>query len=493
MNILLNWVCKKSWTNFLIILIFTLQFQIFPQQDFVTIKSSKFYLGSTEFRFLGFNAYYLQSIYSGSTKRHFIDDVFKTAKDYGFKVVRTWAFNDSDSENVQGVIRYAPYKYSENGFKALDYIISKANDYNVKVILTLENNQKDFGGIPQYLVWANQYLENSGNYNHNDFFTNDSIKAWYKNYLYTILNRKNSFTNILYKNDPSIFSFELMNEAENPDENSQVILNWYNEMSAYFKSIDSNHLLTTGEIGYDISSNHYSNVDLFYNSSYFLFNGYKGTSFYNNTELKNIDYASFHLYAEAWKMNNIAGNTWINDHVNIASSFSKPALLGEFGTRYEKVKFYKEYLDMIKNSGSDAAIVWQYVPQGLNKDDGYQFNEVDNQQLFTVFENFISNLYVDSTSVSPQTFSGFYLFQNYPNPFNPTTTIKYMVSIPQFIEIDLYNSIGERIGILEKGFKKAGEYRLDLSFNNYLLGSGVYFYRITGEISSEVKKMILLK
>jgi len=475
------------------IVFFAFQFQIFPQQDYVTIKNSKFYLGNKEFRFLGFNAYYLQSIYSDSTKRHFVDDVFKTAKDFGFKVIRTWAFNDGDSENVKGTIRYAPYKYSERGYEALDYIISKAKDYNIKIILSVENNQKDFGGIPQYLRWADKYLIHSGNYTHNDFFTNDSIKAWYKNYLYTILNRKNTFTNILYKDDPMIFSFELMNEAENPGENSQIILNWYDEMSAYFRSIDSNHLLTTGEIGYDVSADHYSNVDLFYNSSYFLFNGHKGTSYFHNTALKNIDYASFHLYGESWKLNNIAGNTWINDHVNIALSFDKPALQGEFGTRNEKEKFYQEYLNMIKNSGADAAIVWQYVPHGLNINDGFQFNEVDNPQLFTVFENFISHLYIDSTSISPQTISGFYLYQNYPNPFNPTTTIKYVISIPQFIEIDLYNSIGQEIGILEKSFKEDGEYRLDLSFNNYLLGSGVYFYRIIGEKSSEIKKMILLK
>ena len=479
----------KLSTLFLIIVFIS---QIIPQQEFIAVKNSKFYLGNSEFRFLGFNAYYLQSIYSDSTKKHFIDDVFNTAKDYGFKVIRTWAFNDSDSENARGVIRYSPYRYSEEGLKALDYILLKANEFGIKIILTLENNQKDFGGIPQYLKWADKYLNNN-NYTQEDFFTNDSIKAWYKNYLSVILNRRNSFTKILYKNDPAVFSFELMNEAENPNENYRVIMNWYDEMSAYFKSIDSNHLLSTGEIGYDVSGDHYSNIDLFYNSSYFLFNGYKGTSYYFNSALKNIDYTSFHLYAEAWQMNNIAGNTWINDHANISASFGKTALLGEFGTQNEKVKFYKEYLEMIKNSGSDAAIVWQYVPPGLNINDGYQFNEIEDTALFSVFENFISNLYSDSTNISPNTPAGFYLFQNYPNPFNPATTIKYAISKPQFIEIDLYNSIGQRIGILEKGFKNKGEYRLDLSFNNHLLGTGIYFYRIKGEYTTEVKKMILLK
>jgi mannan endo-1,4-beta-mannosidase len=477
----------------LLIIIFIYALQIFPQQGFVTIKNSKFYFGGKEFRFLGFNAYYLQSIYYDTTERHFIDNVFQMAKDYGFKVIRIWAFNDGDSENVRGVIRYSPYGYAQEGFKALDYVLLKANEDNIKLILSLENNQKDFGGIPQYLRWADKYLGSSVNYTKNDFFTNDSIKAWYKNYICTLLNHRNYFTNISLKDDPAIFGFELINEAENPGENPQVILNWYDEMSFYFKSIDSSHLLSTGEIGYDISTDYYSNVDLFYNSSYFLFDGYKGTSFFDNTGLKNIDYASFHLYTEAWKMNKIAGNTWINDHVDISASFGKPALLGEFGTTNEKEKFYREYLEMIRNSGSNAAVVWQYVPLGLNINDGYQFNEVDDPQLLAVFENFISNIYFDSTYKLPQGVSGFYLYQNYPNPFNPTTTIKYIISKPQFIEIDLYNSIGERIGILEKAFKEPGEYQLDLSFNNGLLGSAVYFYQIIGEKSTEVKKMILLK
>jgi endo-1,4-beta-mannosidase len=55
-----------------------------------------------------------------------------------------------------------------------------------------------------------------------------------------------------------------MNEAVNHYSDQNIIRNWYSEMADYFKSIDNNHLLSTGENGYDYHSHSYSDIDLFY-------------------------------------------------------------------------------------------------------------------------------------------------------------------------------------------------------------------------------------
>jgi mannan endo-1,4-beta-mannosidase len=470
------------------------------QTNFAYTLNNKFYKGSNEFYFLGFSAYYLQWMASDSSKRYIVDDVFNTAKQTGISVIRTWAFNSASNSSVQSVIRYSPYSLREEGLKALDYVVYEAEQYNVNLVLTLENNFSDFGGIEQYIKWADQYLGplTGKRYNHNDFFTDDSIKSWYKFYINSILNRTNIYTGVKYKDEPVIFSFELINEASNTGAPVSVINIWYREMAEYFKSVDHDHILTTGEVGYDNHIENYSDPDLFYNSSYYLFNGYKGTSYLENTSVKNIDYGSFHLYPDGWGFTPLAGNTWINDHTNLSSADNKASLLGEFGVVNNMVKNYKIYFETIRNTPSRSAIIWDYVhPDLMNIADKYAFNEVQNPDLFNLFKEHIQRLYENNNITTDK---DFILYQNYPNPFNPTTTIRFTLRKDAFIKVELFNSLGEQIKVIADGIRTAGTYRLFLSFNNYLLSSGVYFYRLTAApadgtsgIFTETRKMILLK
>jgi mannan endo-1,4-beta-mannosidase len=430
---------------------------------------------------------------SDSSTRYVVNDVFKEAQELGIKVIRTWGFNSNSDSTKNSVIRYHPYNFKEEGLQSLDYVIYKAKQYNVKLVFVLENNFSDFGGIPQYIDWANQLLTpvTGKLYKHNDFFSDDSIKSWYRYYIETLLKRENSYTSILYKNEPAIFSFELINEASNTGFQIDIINKWYIEMADFFKSLDSNHLLTTGEIGYDIYKYEYSDWDFFYNSSQFLFNGYKGTSFIENSSITGIDYSSFHLYPDAWGFEPLAGNTWITDHVKISNNFEKPALLGEFGLRNEKLKNYEIYLETIRASPSRSAIIWNYVhPDIMYIADDYAFNEIQNPELIDLFDEHLQLLKDDSIVFSN---TNFILYQNYPNPFNPTTIIKYSLMKDEHIKIELFNYLGESVQIIDEGMKEAGTHTLFLSFDNNLLSSGIYFYRLQAGSFVETKKMVLMK
>ncbi len=88
---------------------------VFPQNEFIHCRNNKFYSGTTEFSFLGFNAYYLQWISSDTLNKHIVDDTFRLAKETGIKVIRTWAFNSGSDSTTQSIIRYAPYKIKEDG------------------------------------------------------------------------------------------------------------------------------------------------------------------------------------------------------------------------------------------------------------------------------------------------------------------------------------------------------------------------------------------
>jgi len=477
----------------IIFVILLITVNISSQSSFIETSGNKFILNNVEFRFFGFNAYYLQSETGDTVRRYIVDEVFQSAVYIGVNVIRTWAFYESLSFSNPSVIRRSPYEIQESGLISLDYILQKAKENGIYLILTLSNNYPAFGGIPQYLEWANQtMLDGSGNHTHNDFFTSDSMKQWFKFYIELLLNRTNTFNGIKYKDDNTIFSLEIMNEAENPGKNFNIIKNWYQDISSYIKSIDSNHLVTTGEIGYDTYPELYSNVDLMYNSSHFLVNGYKGTSFYENSSISSIDYTSFHSYPNGWGLSAKAGKTWIKDHYYIAGMFNKPTLLGEFGIKENKLFVYEDWLEDIKRSSTRSAIVWQYLHPDVVNNDGYGFNEVNSPELIELFRNYINEINSDTTnniSIPNEPI----LYQNYPNPFNPVTTIKYSLSEDDFISLEIYTTLGELVGMIDKGFRKEGEHEIILSFDNSLLSSDVYFYTLKTSSNLLTKKLILLK
>jgi photosystem II stability/assembly factor-like uncharacterized protein len=83
------------------------------------------------------------------------------------------------------------------------------------------------------------------------------------------------------------------------------------------------------------------------------------------------------------------------------------------------------------------------------------------------------------------------LSQNYPNPFNPTTKIKYSVPVEGFVNIAVFNILGEKVANLVNSIQKAGNY--ELSFDATNLSSGMYIYRMESGNYVSIKKMMILK
>lgn len=89
----------------------------------------------------------------------------------------------------------------------------------------------------------------------------------------------------------------------------------------------------------------------------------------------------------------------------------------------------------------------------------------------------------------------FMVKQNYPNPFNATTVIELYLPENSSSNLNVFNSLGEKVIEVNYGFLQQGYHKLNLSFID--LPSGTYFYRITstGETGnySSIRKMILIK
>ncbi len=489
--------------NKIVLLIFIIKFISLSQTaDFVSVKNGEFDLKGARFYPLGTNAYYLHK-YACAGDTNSIHELFKNMNNLGMNVLRTWAFNDGGDENDIFTLQYAPYKYNEKSFQKLDYVIYTAKEYNIKIILTFVNNWNDFGGMHQYLKWyaAENYsldLQNghsdksfsktkAGNYyekyitetiNHDDFYKSDSIKTWYKAYINYVLNRKNIFTNITYKNEDAIMAFELANEPESSDNTGMIVYNWVSEMSEYFKSIDKNHLLSTGESGFDIDNKGYGK------HAAWLINGEKGISFKKNSTLNNIDYTTAHLYSEVWS--NLSGPEWIFDHNIISRSYGKPFLLGEYGAKNKRELNFNSWLISIRETNSGGALLWQLTPANFKADDGYALNYLYNSQdCNTIKYNYdlIRNRNVNYSSNSK--------FSNiYPNPANREFYVRFLLDEGGVIRYSLFNILGELCFSDNRNFSKGGNVLL-LSGNK--LANGVYFLKIESGNRLEVRKVIIVR
>jgi hypothetical protein len=85
----------------------------------------------------------------------------------------------------------------------------------------------------------------------------------------------------------------------------------------------------------------------------------------------------------------------------------------------------------------------------------------------------------------------FALDQNYPNPFNPNTVISYRLPKNGNVKLTVYDMLGREVAVLVNERKPAGTYTVEWNAKDF--PSGMYFYRLSTEAYTEVKKCMLLK
>jgi hypothetical protein len=88
------------------------------------------------------------------------------------------------------------------------------------------------------------------------------------------------------------------------------------------------------------------------------------------------------------------------------------------------------------------------------------------------------------------------LYPNYPNPFNPETTIRYSLSSPQELSIEIFNIKGQRVASYNPGIQSAGDHSFvwrgkDDAGRN--VSSGIYYYRLSSDGYHKTRKMVLMK
>ena len=322
-----------------------------------------------------------------------VDEILDHTRAMGLNTLRVFMFceghvfpPDGSCFQMQG-----PGDWHEPTFQKFDYAVRAAGVRSIKLIVPLVNQWDDgFGGMRQYVNWARDAgaippailndiaaqesalwwgaaddptrewlrwvnvnsLEVDGpkyllyQRYHDLFYTLEVTRQWYRAFVAKVINRTNTLAGgpSLYQDDPAILMWELANEpraesdklivqgqtgpdlAYRPGERMQA---WIQEMAVYIKSLDPNHLVSTGQEGWYADSVRANAAPV---SRQWWYTGQQGTSYLDNHRVSAIDACSFHMYPEAWGMSDQDVQDWIREHVEMCHTLvGKPVYLGEYG------------------------------------------------------------------------------------------------------------------------------------------------------------------
>ena len=299
---------------------------------YVTVSNSQFILNGRPYYFAGANLW--QGMNLGMADTNGGDrarlcrelDRLQSAGVNNLRIMASSEGPDSEPYRVIPSLQTAPGAYNEDVFEGLDYLLHEMDTRNMRAVMQLNNYWHWSGGMAQYVSWAEgssipyppSYPDFTGswsafmNYSAR-FYANSQCQTYFQSYVSTVLSRTNTLTGVEYKEDPTIFSWELANE---PRMYPQA---WVDDTAAYIKSIDSNHMVTTGCEGEPWSED-----------------------FIETHNGPDIDYATCHIWPQNWGWYD-PGNTstyatalfnatnYLADHLADAEALGKPLVLDEFG------------------------------------------------------------------------------------------------------------------------------------------------------------------
>lgn len=386
-------------------------------EGFVYADGSKFMCDGSPYYYGGTNCYYLT--YKSKSE---VKNVFDDASKMGLKVIRIWGNldvgkktgkidsqsghevfegnNDGTGEKDGVYFQYWDDKAGkpvvnegEDGLRRLDYIIKQAEEHNMKLVITFTNYWEAFGGMGQYVKWYQMSQGKSvGNSKVDekdtcDFYTNETIKGWYKDYIKTLLNHTNYYTGEKLMDSEAVFSWELSNEPRcTVDEfcKDDILYNWAKEMSAYVKSIDPYHMVSVGDEGfYNLGYQEAAKQDL----PSAAYSGYYGVDFNKLMTIDTVDFGTPHMYVDQWGFD--LGDDdleWIKRHAQTTASADKPVIFEEFGLtdKTKRDAAYSDWLDIVTGDYYEGV---EY--QGFNYwmiasylDDGTLYQDYDGYTVY---------------------------------------------------------------------------------------------------------------
>ena len=210
---------------------------------FITRSGDKLMEGNKEYRFISFNIPNLHLVednmaFEATNEWRFPDefeitDALNSVKQMGGRVVRTYVISICKKTGPNAIPCHVrkPGEFNEEAFRALDKVMEVANRVGIRVIVPMVDNWKWWGGAEQYAEYRDKPAA--------EFWTDPEVIADFKKTVDFVVNRRNTYTGTLYKEDKALLAWETGNEIFNP-------YSWTKGIAAYIKSLDTNHLIWDG-------------------------------------------------------------------------------------------------------------------------------------------------------------------------------------------------------------------------------------------------------
>ncbi|MFI1770898.1 glycoside hydrolase 5 family protein [Thalassobellus citreus] len=310
----------------------------------VTIKDATFYKDGTPYYFVGTNYWYGPLVAAKNTgDRERLIKELDLMKSVGIDNLRilVGAEGDGGDSKVYPALQPEQGVYNEDLLDGLDFLMAEMRKRNMYAILYLNNNWIWSGGMSEYLKWngygevPNPFLEQYSwdeymNYT-KQFHSCKPCKEAYYNHIKFIIGRTNKYSGLKYNEDHTVMSWQVANEPRvlmSPD-HEEAFASWLNETVDLIRSLDSNHLISTGTEG---KHGFLEDIEMY-------------KRLHDN---KNIDYLNMHMWPKNWgwyDINNEVETTqesiikafeYMDEHIVIAKSLNKPIVMSEFGFPREK-------------------------------------------------------------------------------------------------------------------------------------------------------------
>ena len=242
--------------------------------------------------------------------------------------------------SVRPTFRDRTRHFNEQLLRGLDHALAEMGRRGLTAVIYLTNFWEWSGGMMTYLYWTN-----GGHYiNMNDpahpwpefadmsseFYGHAAAVRMFDDYVRAVVGRRNTVTGHLYRDDPAIMAWQLANEprpggsTEAGHRHMSAYLAWIDRTARLIKSLDPNHMVSTGSEG----------TQGCIEEKQCAVNAHSSPS---------IDYVTAHIWPQNWSWadpKDLAG-TWptvernthdyITQQLAVARQLNKPLVIEEFG------------------------------------------------------------------------------------------------------------------------------------------------------------------
>ena len=331
----------------------------------------------------GANAYWLRYASMGNeNERKNVAQTLDAMVDLGLDVVRTWAFMDGDETSFDGRwTQRVAGEFDEDSHRALDALLVTLREKNLRVILTLTNYWPDYGGIDRYVGWARRDGDASAN-RREDFYTSPKCRAAFEAYVEFLVGRRNSVTGELYRDDPTIFSYQLINEprVRGDESGGATFAAWAAHFASVVRRVDGGrHLVSVGTEGFFAESSPRASANPYAGA------GRLGVDVERLRASDSIDFACVHVWTDDWMDSDEASkrrfvDAWIAAHLEEEGSNAtvKPVIFEEFG-KHRPLKIRDEHFERVfrlvrehdATHRRSGALFWLLAPDAVEDYDGF--------------------------------------------------------------------------------------------------------------------------